>query len=59
VALKADIGHATRERFVQIAGHSINQIVRNSLFADLEGIGIREEVKPLLLKENARRLLGI
>jgi predicted TIM-barrel fold metal-dependent hydrolase len=27
--------------------------------ADLETIGIREEVKPLILKENAVRLFGL
>jgi predicted TIM-barrel fold metal-dependent hydrolase len=27
--------------------------------ADLETIAIREEVRPLILKENARKLLGI
>jgi predicted TIM-barrel fold metal-dependent hydrolase len=27
--------------------------------ADLEKIAIRDEVRPLILKENARKLLGI
>ena len=49
----------TRLKEKVLFGSDFPWITPDRWMADFDTIGIRDEVKPLILKENARRLLGL